>query len=81
MVVANNSHDRERLHAVLLGVEERSLVEHDIRMDVGIQVTDTVLGNSVLEGSLSVTRGVIGAVASLVISTITIDIHVIITAI
>lgn len=78
LVVADDSHDGERLHAVLLRVKERRLVKDHIWVNVGIEVLDAILAHSVLECRGAEARGVIGAVACLVVGTVAVDIHVII---
>lgn len=59
-------------------IKIRKLVEDDISVNIGIQVADAIRGNSILERGLAVTAGVVGAIASFVVDTITIDIHVVI---
>lgn len=77
MVVADNSHDTQWLHAMILGVEGRigPLVAKDnVRVDVGIQVRNAVLRDSVDKGSLALTRGIIAAVAARVVGSVAVNV-------
>lgn len=59
MIVAHNSHYTQRLHAMLLGVEERWLVENDIWMDIGIQIGNAIGLHGVLERCLAIAGRII----------------------
>lgn len=79
VVVAHNCHHTQRLHANALRLKGRLAVlvaKDDIGVDVGIEVRNAIRLDGVLEGSLALTRLVVGAFAGLVVGAVTVDIHV-----
>lgn len=81
LVVAHNSHDAERLDTVILWAEGRVstlVAKHDIRVQVGIEIADTKVLHSALEGRLALSRGIIGTVASMVVGAVTVNVHVVV---
>ena len=77
LVVANNSHDTQWVHAMVLRVEGRRsslIAEDNIRVDVGIKVLNTVLRDGIHEGGLALARGVIGAVAAGVVGSVAVNV-------
>lgn len=78
LVVTHHCHNRQRFHAILARVKKRLLVEHDVWVNVGVEVRDAVALHGVLEGCLAVARRIVGAVASLVVSAVAVHIHVVV---
>lgn len=79
VVIAHDCHNTQRLHANALRLKGRAgvlVAKDDVGVDVGIEVLNSIRLDDVLEGSLALTRGVIGAFASLVVGAVTVDIHV-----
>ena len=83
LIVADNSHDAERLHARRLRVERRvaaRVTKDNVRVNVGIEVRDAERPHGVLEGGLALASGVIGTSTSRVVGAITVNIQVVIIA-
>jgi hypothetical protein len=79
LAIAHHSHDAERLHADAVRHEGRTgtlIAEHDVRVDVRIQVRDSVPLDGILKGRLALARRVIGALAGAVVGAVTVDVHV-----
>lgn len=77
LIVAEDSHDTERLHSILLGVEI-CVSKNNIGMDVGVQIRNAVLAQLILECSLILPSFIGTTVAPFVIQAIAVNIHVII---
>lgn len=68
---------------MVLGLEAgvAALVAKDnVAVDVGVEVGNTVALDCVLEGSLALAAGVVGAVAAAVVGAVAVDIHVVVVA-
>lgn len=79
LVVANDSHHTQWLHAILLRIEVR-VAEHDIGVQIRIQVFDPVLAELVLERCLALSGLVGSAVTAFVVQSVTVDVHVVVLA-
>lgn len=69
---------------MILRVERRRgslITEDNVRVDIGIQVRNAVLRDSVDKGSLALTRGVIAAVAARVVGSVAVNVQVVILTI
>lgn len=83
LVIADDGHDAQRLHALGLRVETRRstfVAKHNIGVLVRIQIRDAVRLDGVLEGSLALAAGIVGATAGRVVGAITVNVHVVIVA-
>lgn len=80
MVIAHNGHDGKWLHAILLRVKVRRLVDDDIWVNIGVQIADAKRSNGIFERCCAITAGVIRAIASGGISAIAINVHVVIVS-
>lgn len=85
MVIADNSHDTEGLHArrLGLGVEGRVatlIAEDDVWVNIGIEVRNAKCLYGVFERSLALATRVVGTSASGSVGAITIDVQVVIVA-
>lgn len=84
LVVAHDGHNTERLHSLALRIEgwaSTLISEDNIRMNVCIEVGNAIGLHGVLEGSFSLTTGVICAATARVIGAIAVNVHVIVVAI
>lgn len=81
LVVTDDSHDAERLDTVILGPEGRArtlIAKDDVRVQVCIEIADAVVAHRVLERSLALARGIIRAVASMVVGAVAVNVHVVV---
>lgn len=79
LAVTDNSHHTERLHAVLLWVKFRIsvLISKDhVGVNIRVQVRNAKLLDIVLERCLSLSAGIVGACASAIVRSITVDVHI-----
>lgn len=82
--VADDSHDAQGLHPLLLRVEggRVSLVAEDhVWVKVGVQVRDAVAAHGVFESGLALAGWVVRASPGLVVGAVTVDIHVVVVAV
>lgn len=83
LVIAHDGHDAKWLHPIFLRAERRAgalVSKDDVRVDVGIEIGNTVHLDGVLEGRLPLATGVVCAAAGRVIGAVAVNVHVVIVA-
>lgn len=83
LVIAHDGHDAKRLHPLALRVERRAgalVSKDDVRVDVGIEIGNTVRLDGVLEGRLPLATGVVCAAAGRVVGAVAVNVHVVVVA-
>lgn len=79
LVVTDHSHHAEWSHSVgpwVEGWDTPFVAEYDVAMYIGVEVWYTVGLDDVSERSFSLARGVIAAIASGVVGSITVNVHI-----
>jgi hypothetical protein len=79
LVVADNSHNAQWLHAILLRIEVR-VSKHHIRMLVRIQILNPVLTHLILERGLALSCLIGPTVTPFVVQSVAVNVHVVVLA-
>lgn len=83
LIVADNSHDAEGLHAGRLRIKRRvaaRVAKDNVRVNVSIEIRDAKRLHGVFEGGLALAGGIVGTSTSRIVCAITINVQIVIVA-